>query len=232
MRALGIALLALAVMVPRRRLWPALSVALAATAGLLIARACWSASFENRRGNWWAIGVAMLLAVGVWWAAPRQRTASSMPASRWGLFAGCTLAVYSCVPETDQMPAVALLIAFVAVAEGLGRGLLPAPVDAAMAGVIMWSALFGATGRPSALIGGLFALVPLVAVPAVLAARPALAAARLPWRWGLAIVWVGAAGAVARTGGIADSAAPAWVAVACCTALAVAASELLARLAR
>ena len=227
MRVVGIALLALAVVWPQRRQVQAL---LAALAGLAIARASWPASFEGRSSNWWAVGVAMVLTVALWWAVPRLRVASPMPSSRWGLFAGSAFAVYACVPETGQMTEVAFVIVAAAVAEVLRQRLLPVPAEAAVAGLILWSALFGATGRPSALIGGLFALVPLVAVPAVRSARPALASAALPWRWAVAVVWIGAAVAVARTGGISRNAAPAWTAVACFTVAALAASELLARL--
>ena len=231
MRIVGIALLALAVVWPQRRSWQPL---LAALAGLAIARACWAASFQQRSGNWWAVGAAALVSLALWWAVPRLRLASAMPSSRWGLFAGCAFAVYCCVPETGQMPDVALVIAVAALAEVLQQQLLPVPVDAGVAALLLWSALFGATGRPSALIGGLFALVPLIAVPAVLAARPALAGAALPWRWALAVVWIGAAVGVARTGGIATTATnagPAWIAVVGFTLAALAASELLALLA-
>ena len=228
MRVVGVALLALAVVWPHRRLVQAL---LAALAGAALMAACWHPSFENRSGNWWAVGAAMLVSVALWWAVPRLRTGFSMPGSRWVLFVGSAFAVYCCVPETDQMWEVGLVIAAAVVAEVLRQRVLPTPVDAAVAGLILWSALFGATGRPSALVGGLFALMPLVAVPAVMAARPALAVGRLRWRWALAIVWIGAAIAVARTGGIARTAAPAWIAVVCVTAAALLASELLARLA-
>lgn len=228
MRVIGIALLALAVVWPQRRQVQAL---LAALAGLAIARACWSATFEDRSANWWAVGVAALLTVALWWAVPRLRLASGMPSSRWGLYAGCAFAVYACVPETGQMTEVGLVIVAAAVAEVLRQRLLPVSADVGVAGLLLWSALFGATGRPSALIGGLFALVPLIAVPAVLAARPVLVAAALRWRWALAVVWIGAAVAVARTGGISRNAAPAWTAVACFTVAALAVSELLARLA-
>ena len=229
MRIVGIALLALAVVWPlRRRSWQPL---LAALAGLAIAWACWPASFQQRGGNWWAVAAAALVSVALWWAVPRLRMASPMPSSRWGLFAGCAFAVYCCVPETGQMPDVALVIIVAAIAEVLQQRLLPVPVDAAVAALLLWSALFGATGRPSALIGGLFALVPLVAVPAVLAARPALADAALLWRWVLAVVWIAAAVAVARTGGIATTAGPGWLAVVSFTLAALVASELLARLA-
>lgn len=227
MRVIGIALLALAVVWPPRRQVQAL---LAVLAGLAIAKSTWPASFQARSGNWWAVGVAALLTVALWWTVPRLRLASGMPSSRWGLYAGSAFAVYACVPETEQMTEVGLVIAAAAVAEVLRQRLLPVSADAAVAGLLLWSALFGATGRPSALIGGLFALVPLIAVPAVLAARPALASAALPWRWALAVVWIGAAVAVARTGGISRNAAPAWIAVVCFTVAALAASELLARL--
>jgi len=88
------------------------------------------------------------------------------------------------------------------VAEWLRRTPLPPAAYTAAWGLVAWSALFGATGRPSAVIGGLFALL------------APIAAAALARRGEAVSVWVGATWAVtalvvARTGGIAPTTAPA-----------------------
>ena len=120
---------------------------------------------------------------------------------------GSAIAVYGCVPETDQMREVAVVVCAGWLVEAVRRRPLPNPALLAASGLVAWSALYGATGRPSALVGGLFALVPLIAVACVPRRRK-----WLPWLVG--IVWAGAAVGVARTGGIATelSTAVAWAA--------------------
>ena len=102
-------------------------------------------------------------------------------------------------------------------------GTIPTPALLATTGLVMWSALYGATGRPSALVGGLFALLAPIAV--------ALVPARRQWvPWAVGLVWSGAAVAVARTGGIATNLSSALRWAAAMAAVGIAASAaLLAR---
>jgi len=201
---------------PRPR-WLGGSLAVAAAAGLVWST--WSASFQHR-DNAWAVAVVMVLVPVLWWAMPRVQQRLSAVGGAWGLLLGAAVAIYGCVPETDQMREVAVVLCAGCLAETARRRPLPQPALAAASGLVAWSALYGATGRPSALVGGLFALLAPVAV--------AVVPARRRWvPWTIGVVWSGAAVTVARTGGIATtlSAAVAWAAaagaIACIATIAV-----------
>ncbi|MDO8362927.1 MAG: hypothetical protein Q7V88_08515 [Actinomycetota bacterium] len=188
-----------------QRLLAAGRVLLSACGGALLVAATWQPSFAGRT-NGWAVASVVLLAAVAGWALPR---AAGAPLGwRWLVLAGSAAAVYGCVPETDQMREVGVVVAAGLLAEGVLRVALPVPAYAAAWGFVAWAALFGATGRPSALAGGLFALLPPLALGAVQAGgrRPAAVAV-------VAGGWVVAALVVARTGGIATSLPPAagWV---------------------
>jgi len=205
MRAAAIALLALAAVWPR---WRSAQAVIAVAAAALLVASVWDMSFAGRHVGW-AVPVAVGVAVAVWWAAPLAQERLLLPGAGWLVLLGCTGAVYACVPETDQMREVAVVVAAGALAEVLLRRRLPASALVAAAAFVEWSALFGAVGQGRALVGGLFALTPLVAV-AIVPPGP---------RWrspAIAIVWVMAAGVMARTGGIATSLPPAVVAAAVC----------------
>lgn len=218
MRAASFALLALATMWPR---WRWVQGALATGAGVLLVAAVWDVSFAGR-DLMWAVPVSVGAVVGVWWAAPVAHTRLPL-ATTWVLLAGCAGAVYLCVPETDQMREVAVVAVGGGVAELLLRRRLPVPAVAAAWAFVLWGALFGATGRPSAVVGGLFAVLPLVAV-AVVAAR--CTRVRLVI---VGAVWVAAAAVMARTGGLAQSLTDALLTAAACAAVASLASAVLCR---
>lgn len=220
MRAAAIALLALAVVWPRARplRWP-----LAVAGGVLLVASVWDVSFEGRAVEW-AVPSAVAVGVALWWAAPRAH--ERLPQSTaWLLLLGCAGAVYLCVPETDHLREVAVVVAAGGVAEVLLRRRLPSVALVAATALVEWAALFGATGRPSALAGGLFALTPVVAV----------AMARRGSWWhapAVAAVWLVAAGAMARTGGVADSLSTAVVAAAGCVTAAALVTAAVVRLDR
>ncbi len=200
MRAVALCLLAAAAMWPRPR-WLGGSLAVAAAAALVWST--WSASFQHR-GNAWAVAVVMVLVPVLWWAMPRVQQRLSAIGGAWGLLLGAAVAIYGCVPETDQMREVAVVLCAGCLAETARRRPLPQPALAAASGLVAWSAIYGATGRPSALVGGLFALL----APAAVAVVPA----RRPWvPWTIGVMWSGAAVTVARTGGIATSLSEALV---------------------
>jgi len=135
--------------------------------------------------------------------------------------------VYGCVPETDQMREVAVVVlAGLLTALALRRP-LPTPAVLAAAGFVEWSALDGATGQARALAGGLFALTPLVAMAVVARTEAAPRAV-----WAVGGVWAVAAAAMARTGGIATSLPPAVSAALLCAAVATAVSAALCFLSR
>lgn len=222
MRPLALALLALAACWPQRL--PALRWTMGAAAGLALVVATWQATFDGRDQQW-AIGVAVLfgaVAVLVLPALPGSVSVFGItwPGWRWVMLGGAAAAVYACVPETDQMRDVAVVLAAGAVAEWVRGAPLPAPAYTAAWGLVSWSALYGATGRPSAVIGGLFALVaPLAA--GLLSRRGDHAMV------GTGLVWAVVALVVARTGGIAMSTAPAVAAAAVGGAVAGGVSALL-----
>ncbi|MEQ1701030.1 MAG: hypothetical protein ABMA25_13030 [Ilumatobacteraceae bacterium] len=226
MRPLALAVLALAACWPRE--CAPIRWALGAVGGAALVAATWHASFEGR-DQLWAAALAVLfgaLATATLPRLPESVTALGIAWSgwRWVMLGGAAAAVYGCVPETDQLRDVAVVLAAGAVAEWVRGVPLPAPAFAAAWGLVAWSALFGATGRPSALIGGLFALVAPLAAGAAAAAR----------RGDLAIVGVGLAWAVvalvvARTGGIAMTTPPAWTAAAVGAAVAGGVSALFWR---
>jgi hypothetical protein len=127
------------------------------------------------------------------------------------LLALTVVAIYGCVPETDQMATIGALIAGLFVVEVVTR-MPSAPIVSLTAVlIVLWSGLYGATGRGSAVVGAWFAFWPvvLVALFAVL-----FGPLRLPVRLAIGLIGGVAAVAVARTGGIEPTTAPALVAVA------------------
>jgi hypothetical protein len=229
-RALGIVLLALACVWPVRT-WQRWVVAAAGAAALTISAR--DASFVGH-DNSWAVLLAFVVALAGWWAVPHARIALARFGGSWWVLLGSAAAVYGCVPETDQMREVAVVVAAGGVVELLLHRPLPAAALAAAFGLVEWSALYGATGQARALAGGLFALTPLVAVGAV--ACLLAGDQRTPRRWWLpwavAATWVAAALTMARTGGIATSLPPAAWAAAVCGVAAASISAVLVRLAR
>ncbi|MDO9173710.1 MAG: hypothetical protein Q7V62_02830, partial [Actinomycetota bacterium] len=196
MRALALVLLGVATGLPASR---AIRTLLAVAAGAALVRSVWEPTFhgaftDNGWTNAWVGPAVVLLAVAAAALVP------SLPAAggawlgwRWALLIGAAAGVYACVPETDQMPLVVAALAGGAVIEQLRRRPLPAPAVAVGWALVAWSALYGASGRPSALLGGLFALVPPLAA-AVVGRRGVVCAATV------GVTWVVVAGVVARTG--------------------------------
>ena len=122
------------------------------------------------------------------------------------------VAVYGCVPETGQMRAIGVMLASLFVIELVARrpsGLL---VHTVAAGIVLWSGLYGATGRDSAIVGTLFAFWPLVLV--VIACRlPGYSQPTPVERWTIGLIGGIAAVALARTGALEPTIGPALLAV-------------------
>ena len=222
MRAAAIALLALATVWPR---WRSAQALIGVAAGGLLVASVWDASFDGRHVQW-AVPIAVVAAVTLWWSAPlAQQRLAAVPGGAWWVLLGSAAAVYGCVPETDHLREVAVVVCAGGVAELLLRRQLPAGAVVAAAGLVEWAALYGATGQARALVGGLFALTPLVAVAVVSGASR--------WRSACtAAVWVVAAVVMARTGGVADSLPPAVVAAVVCAAVATVLTAVVVRLDR
>ena len=124
------------------------------------------------------------------------------------------IAIYGCVPETsNQMPAIGVMLASLFLIELVARQSSPLPVQAVAAGIVLWSGLYGATGRDSAIVGALFAFWPLVLV-IVVCHWPNRPQPRPIVRWTIGLIGGIAAVAVARTGALEPTVGPALVAVA------------------
>lgn len=225
LRVVAIALAALAVVWPARR---STRMVLAGAGGALIVSSAWSATFEFRPLDWAAVAV-VLIAIGLVWAIPILFHAFTSPMYTWVLFAGCLGAVHVCVPENGQTAEIGLLIACAGVAELLMRRRLPAPVWSAAAASVLWAAVFGASGQTRAVIGGVFALVPIIATAALVRPRHAFRPMTEARQWSIAAIWMTAAWIVARTGGVADTGSAAWVAVGIAVMVAVPSSVMVRR---
>ena len=135
------------------------------------------------------------------------------------------LAMYLCVPETNQFAMAALIPMAVFLVELVRREQLGVEWYALAAASVAWAGMFGSSGRQSALIGALFSWWPIL----------------LPWLIGrlmgarqrttvIASMVVGALAAVvfARTGGISASGVTAAVVVAAIAAASCAAVWIFA----
>lgn len=161
--------------------------------------------------------------------ARRTRTSRLADAVRFApgelpVYLACAaVAIYGCVPETDQMPGVAAFLLAVFAIELAARRSAPPWVHTIVAAIVLWSGLYGASGRASAIVGAWFAFWPVVLVVTARLARPDLGLVPR-----LAIGGVGgiAAIVVARTGALEPTVGPALVAatVAAAVSAAVAAA--------
>jgi hypothetical protein len=122
-------------------------------------------------------------------------------------------AVYGCVPETDHIPAVGLLIVGMLAVEVVSHEHLPVGWQLGVSGIVLWAGLFGATGRGSAVVGTLFGAWPVLIGP-ITARCTRLGRAHELVRW--SVVGTGAVAAliVARTGALQPTTDPALRAVA------------------
>lgn len=210
LRVVAVALAALAAV------WPAklsTRLTLAALAGALVVSSSWSATFADHELDW-AIVLVVVLSVASSWATVVVYSVFTTPMYPWVLFAGCLGAIHVCVPENDQINEIGLLFACAGVAELFTRRRLPVSVWAAAVTAMLWSAVFGSSGQSRAVIGGLFALVPVLALAVLTRWTKTTVASTEAARWTIAVIWIAAAWIVARTGGVAETAAAAWVSVA------------------
>jgi hypothetical protein len=124
------------------------------------------------------------------------------------------IAIYGCVPETsDQMQAIGVMLTVLFVIELVTRATSAPLVLIVASAIVLWSGLYGASGRGSAVVGALFAFWPLVLV-VVVCHWPGRTQPRPVTRWIIGLVGGIAAVAVARTGALEPTVGPALVAVA------------------
>ena len=135
------------------------------------------------------------------------------PAEYPALLGLAAIAIYGCVPETDQMTTVGALCAGLGVVELITRTRSALAVQVLSFTIVLWSGLYGATGRESAIVGALFAFWPLVLVTAAIV-WPDGRSVPLPTRAAIGLIGGVASIVVARTGALEPTIGPALVAVA------------------
>lgn len=173
-----------------------------AAIGLAIVIATYDASRYGDGDRYWAAAVTILLAVLLADVLPDVRALLPIPGMAPLTIVAVLVAAGLCVPETDQLVVASILPGVVVALELVHRRQVGLEWYAIAAASVGWAAMFGATGRQSALVGALFAWWPIVLVWLVQQARPMRA---LPARVAVTAVGVAAAIVMARTGGIADS---------------------------
>lgn len=180
----------------------------------LVMRASWDASNLGDRERWWAAGAVAVVTTGLAWLLPAMRRLLPRPGDVPLVLCGVLLTVFLCVPETDQIVRVAVVVGVLTIGEGVARRRAPWWLLGAVALYVMWAGVFGATGRQSALVGALVAWWPMVLLPLMARWRPALATTGEWTRGGVTLIGFLAAAAVARTGALQPTIDPTMLATA------------------
>lgn len=188
--------------------------ALGAGVGLTVVVATYTASGYGDDSRWWAAAMTILVAVALVDLLAGIRRLLPTPGVAPLTIVAVLVAIWLCVPETDQIAVAAFVPVLLVVLELVDRRQLGVEWYAVAAAAVLWAGMFGATGRQSALVGALFAWWAVALLPIVNALRPIRSTGA-----GVIVATIGAIATVvvARTGGIADTGAAAWVAVAIAT---------------
>jgi hypothetical protein len=208
-----------------------------AAAGLTIVALTWNVNSFSGPGRQWAAAATILLGAVLVEALPILRRALPWPGASPATLLAALIAAALCVPETDQFPVAALLPGMLLVAELTGRRQLGLEWYAVAAASVAWGAVFGASGRQSALVGAMFSWWPVllpVGVLVLVESQPSRCPSHAARRRVSAIAAaVGAVAAmvVARTGALADTGGPAVLAVAVAITASVGAIGVALRLA-
>jgi hypothetical protein len=199
--------------------------AMGAGLAMLVVVLSYGASRFGDSHRWWAAGAAIVIGMLLADGLAAIRTALPTPGVAPLTIVAALVAIFLCVPETGQLPVVALLPAALVALEVAHRRQMPLEWYVVAAAAVGWGGLFGATGRQSALAGALFAWW-AVLLPAFVVARRRIAT---PWRAraiaSVAALWVVV---VARTGGIADDWATIIVSVVAAVVVSVVAAVAIA----
>ncbi len=184
-------------------------------AGLTIVAIVWWHSGSRSHGRSWAAIATVVVALLVAEALPVARRLLPTPGVLPFVIATSAAAIYGCVPETsNQMPLIGALVTMLMAVEVLYRRQVHIGFHGLVAAMVLWSGIYGATWRQSALIGALSAMWPIVIVPLVWIVMRRLDRVVEPVRWVIAGLGSAAAVAVARTGALQHTGRPAVVAVA------------------
>lgn len=183
--------------------------ALAAGIGLAVVVAAYGPSRFGDAERWWAAAATLALAIALADVLPTLRRLLWTPGLAPATIVATLVAVGLCVPETGQLAVAAIVPVGLVVGELVARRQLGLEWYAVAAASVLWAGMFGATGRQSALVGALFAWWAVALLPLVNVVRPVTSR-----RAAIVVAVVGSVAVVvmARTGGIADTAVPAWVA--------------------
>jgi hypothetical protein len=111
-------------------------------------------------------------------------------------------AIYGCVPETDHLPQIGVVLAGFGALEIGSRRSRGIVWHALAATLVLWAAVFGAVGHDRAFVGGLFAFWPTVLVAVVALVVPRFVRAAPAARAAVFVCGGVAALVVARTGAL------------------------------
>lgn len=162
----------------------------------------WRVSALNEARHTWVIWGILVTAVVVAGALPEALRVLPEPGLLTGTLVLSLAAVYGCVPETDQIPGIAVVIVAVGLIEVCTRQTMPIAWHAIAATLVLWAAMFGATGRQRAFVGGLFAFWPVLLLALVVRVVPSILRSHVLARALIALLGGVGAIVVARTGGL------------------------------
>ena len=181
--------------------------------GLVIVWRAWDDSDLGGSTNRWFVPLIVGVAVALALVLPATQRVLPVPGLLPAFLGGSAVAVYLCVPETNnQMPTVFALVVVLVLMEFVGRARLPLLLHTFLALVVLWSGVYGASGRPSALAGTLVAVWPPMLIGVVALVRPRFERVPLVIRLAVCGLAVAASFAVSRTGALEPEIEPALVA--------------------
>jgi len=176
--------------------------AIGAAVGVVVVAECWSSSFLEQDSHRWAIVAIVAVAILVAECLPDLESALPWPGAATGALLFPLAAIYGCVPETDHLYTIAAVIGVVALLELVTRRARGIIWHAVAATLLLWGAVYGATGRDRAFVGGLFAFWPIVLVGGLTWFRPGLLRAASVTRIAVYVLGATATLIVSRTGAL------------------------------
>ena len=151
--------------------------------------------------GWQALGTVLIAGACAVAIAPFGsliRTPGIVPVAIGGWLA----AVYACVPETDQVIPIAAWVAAGVMMELVWSKRLPWAAHLALAAMVLWAGVYGATGQGRALVGAWFGAWGLMVGPLAAWLFPGVRYASAVVRWIMAATGGIAALVVSRTGAL------------------------------
>ena len=178
---------------------------------MFVAWLSWDASGLSNPSRQWVVVGVVAISVAIAEVLPEIRATLPQPGLLTLLMLVPLAAIYGCVPETDQIPDVGMVIAAVAMIEIVTRRAMGVGWYSVACGLILWAGVFGATGYDRAFIGSFMAFWPVVLFGLVIRAFPRVRNSPVVVQL---IFWVlggAAALVVARTGALENGRRPAAV---------------------